>query len=122
MNMKKLITALLLLVTVVLTSGALAGCSAIAGGQAATNTPNLPAVKESSAVIAEGNVVPRDWVQMMTRTGGEVTEVLVKEGDLVEAGAVLVRFGDRESREAALSAAKLEQTQASQALDELKKF
>jgi multidrug resistance efflux pump len=81
----------------------------------------LPAVKESSSVIAEGNVVPRDWVQMMTRTGGEVAEVLVKEGDVVEAGAVLVRFGDRESREAALTAAQLEQTQASQALDELKK-
>lgn len=116
-------TAVILLAVAVLMSGVLAGCNVIAGvgTQAATNTPDLPAVKESSAVIAEGNVVPRDWVQMMTRTGGEVAEVLVMEGDVVEAGAVLVRFKGRQAREAALTAAQLEQTQATQALDELNK-
>lgn len=102
----------------------LVGCSGlpvVGAQQSATSPSGVQPVTGSSSVIAEGNLVPRDWTQMVTRAGGEVAEVLVKEGDLVAAGDVLLRFGDRESREAALSAAQYEATAARQALDVLNK-
>jgi multidrug resistance efflux pump len=116
--MKKLTWISLLIVMTLL-----AGCGGlpVLGAQAVTSTPDLPLVQENSTVIAEGNVVPGEWVQMVTRTGGEVAEVLVKEGDVVEAGTVLLRFGERETREVALAAAIFEETSARQALDELNK-
>jgi multidrug resistance efflux pump len=102
----------------------LAGCdglSAVGAQPAATSTAGVPLVSGSSNVIAEGNLVPRDWVRIMTRAGGEVAEVLVQEGDLVDEGAVLLRFGDLEPRKAALAAAQYEETAARFALDELNK-
>ena len=106
----------------VLAALALAGCDAIAGigKQAApTSTPVL-VVQDTGSVIAEGNVVPLDSARIYTRAGGEVAEVLVREGDVVEKGAVLARFADREAKEAALAAAQLEERAAQKALDDLR--
>jgi multidrug resistance efflux pump len=113
--MKKLTLIIMLTVMTLL-----AGCGSlpVLGAQAVTSTPDLPLVQENSTVIAEGNVVPGEWVRMVTRTGGEVAEVLVREGDVVEAGTVLLRFGERESRDAALATARLEEIAARQALDD----
>ncbi len=70
------------------------------------------------AVIAEGHLVPNDHLYLACAARGKVTEILVKEGDLVRAGDVLVRLGDRQQAEAGLAAARLELVSAQQAYDE----
>ncbi len=98
----------------------LTGCDALSGATAApTQTSEVPLVREEIGVIVEGAIAPRDSARIYTRTGGEVAEVLVKKGDVVEKDAVLVRFGDRESLDAARTAAILEQKAAQKALDDL---
>jgi HlyD family secretion protein len=58
---------------------------------AATATPTIPAVKDSGAIKAEGKLQPAQSVNLSFVTGGEVAEVLVKEGDAVKAGDVIAR-------------------------------
>jgi multidrug resistance efflux pump len=48
-------------------------------------------VKDNSAVKAEGKLEPVQSVKLSFASGGEVAEVLVKEGDTVKAGAVIAR-------------------------------
>lgn len=99
----------------------LAGCGLqpTANASAPTETPVVPVVTKGGAVVVEGNVVPRDFSRVYTRTGGKVLEVLVKEGDIVAEGAVLLRMDGRDQAEAVLSAAELEQLSAQQALVQL---
>ena len=111
------------IVAVVLLILALSACNGlpVVGSQAAsTSTPALLTVQDNGSVIAEGNVVPRDSSRIYTRAGGEVVEVLVKEGDVVEKDAVLLRLGDREAKEAVLASAQLEERAAQKALDDLR--
>jgi HlyD family secretion protein len=55
-------------------------------------TPMAPApVKDSGNVKAEGKLQPVQFVNLNFASGGEVTEVLVKEGDVVKAGDVIAR-------------------------------
>ena len=58
---------------------------------AATATPAIAPVKDNSAVKAEGKLKPAQSVNLSFVTGGEVAEVLVKEGDAVKAGDVIAR-------------------------------
>jgi HlyD family secretion protein len=70
-------------------------------------------------VSAEGKVVPLQYVQLNFRTTGTVKEVFVKQGDQVEADTLLAILTGREDLEAAITAAKLELTNAQQDLDAL---
>ena len=85
----------------------------------ATSTPPVPISTVASGVAAEGHITPRDSVQLAFLTAGDVEDVLVKEGDRVEKGAVLVRLSNREQMEAAVTTARLEQLNAQLALDTL---
>jgi len=87
------------------------------GGQETTPTPQ-PDLLPVDAVIAEGHLVPKDDLTMSFAVRGKVAEILVKEGDMVREGDVLIRLADREQAEAALSAAQLELTTAQQAYDD----
>ncbi|CAG0980682.1 partial Multidrug resistance protein MdtN, partial [Gammaproteobacteria bacterium] len=67
---------------------------AACGGQP-TVTPvptGLPPVKDNSTISAEGKVEPLQLANLSFATGGEVTEVLVKEGDALKAGDVIARL------------------------------
>src|SRR5215212_7009745 len=55
-------------------------------------TAAQPAVAASSAVVAEGRVVPARSVALSFENGGAVADVLVHEGDQVQAGQVLARL------------------------------
>ncbi len=115
---------LLYLLMMVVLAGGMVGCDRMAvAGVSATTTPVVPLVKESSGtVVVEGNIVPRDFTRIYTRTGGKVAEVMVKKGDEVKKDAPLIKlvtYDDAETAQAALTAAKLEQTDAQQALDKL---
>jgi HlyD family secretion protein len=68
---------------------------------------------------AQGRLVPRSWVNLSFPTGGLVDQVLVKEGDRVEAGASLATLGGQEKIAAQIAASELELLNAQQALDEL---
>lgn len=83
--------------------------SACSQAAAATEEPqNIPVVVDESGIVAEGRLVPADFVQLAFASGGQVGEILVAEGDQVEIGQVIARLGDREPFEAAVSAAELE--------------
>jgi multidrug efflux pump subunit AcrA (membrane-fusion protein) len=58
----------------------------------ATTTPTIAPVKDSAAINAEGKLQPLQSVDLSFATGGEVAEVLVKEGDAVKAGDVIARL------------------------------
>ncbi len=53
--------------------------------------PPIAPVKDSAAIKAEGKLQPPESVDLSFATGGEVAEVLVKEGDAVKAGDVIAR-------------------------------
>ncbi len=83
--MKKL--AFLLLISAGLV---MVGCSSTPPVGAATPTVIAP-VKDNSAIKAEGKLEPVQSVNLSFASGGEVAEVLVKEGDTVKAGDVIAR-------------------------------
>lgn len=64
-------------------------------------TFEIPSVS-SGKVEAEGRLVPRTVVDLAFRSSGQVVEVLVEEGQLVEAGGVIARLGNRAPLEAAI--------------------
>ena len=82
--------------------------------------PALPAVQQADAPLSvEGRLVPRNYVALSTAASGQVIGLAVREGDQVQAGAVLLRLGDQEQMEARLAAAEFELLSARQALDRL---
>src|SRR5512138_964722 len=81
----------------------LAACSAIGIGPQATPTPVTTPEVESAQVRAEGRVVPRHFANLSTAASGQVTELLAQEGQQVDAGAVILRLGDREQYQADLA-------------------
>lgn len=70
------------------------------GGQAAQQvalqlTPTAPADSvepEPRQITAKGEIVPARWANLSFETSGVIQDVLVKEGDRVQAGDVLVRL------------------------------
>ena len=67
-------------------------CSGSSAAPAAQAT--LPPVTDDVAVSAEGRLVPVESVALSFGIGGEVAEVLVKEGDSVKAGDRIARLND----------------------------
>jgi len=60
---------------------------------------SAPTVQEDFRVDVSvtGKLVPASWTTAGTTVNGQVTEILVKEGDLVTAGDVLLRLDDRDA-------------------------
>lgn len=79
----------------------------------------VPTAVVDESVIAQGNLVPADYILLSFGVAGQISEVLVEEGELVEADQVLARIGDTENLEAQVMAAKLAVLQAEQALKNL---
>lgn len=99
----KLIVLLLLLGSL-----SIAACSTI---PASANEPEQtapPVVIANTRVVADGMLVPQDYVDLGFVGGGEVAEVLVEERDAVNAGDVLARLNGWERLEASVAAARLE--------------
>jgi len=81
----------------------LTGCSQEVAATA-ESTP-LPVVAyDPRKVMAEGVIEPAQWRALSFQITGEVVEVLVQEGDTVEAGAVLARLDTAEMERAAARA------------------
>jgi len=120
MSNKKKFYLIVLTISVSLWTG-LSGC----GGKSTSTM--LPAeatlisapVRSEGKVVAEARVVPRESAQLSFSTSGTIEEVLVGEGEEVNAGQVITRLEGREQLEAAIKAAELELLSASQALKNL---
>ena len=52
----------------------------------------------TAAVAGSGSVAAEQTVNLAFQTGGTVTDVLVKEGDVVQSGQALARLDDWKSR------------------------
>ena len=98
----KYLFSLIILLSVVL----LSACAS-ASAQELDDPTALPPVQDF-AVIAEGRLVPNEFVQLAFVSGGQVADILVEEGDQVKSGEVIARLGDRETLEANLATAELE--------------
>jgi len=104
-----------------LLSGLLAACT-LGLGSTGTPTPTAVATEASANVVqAEGRLVPHHYANLATAASGQVTEILVKEGDQVESGAPLLQLGDREQYQADIASAELALLNAQQELDDLEK-
>jgi multidrug resistance efflux pump len=98
----------------------LSACSALPIG----NTPEpeeteIPVVQADLGIIAEGRLVPSEFVNLSFKSGGQVHEVLYEEGEVVSDGDVIAILGNREQLEVAVANAELEKLSAEQALDAL---
>jgi len=76
--------------------------------------------KTGDRIVSEGVVVPIQYTYLSFETQGVVEEVMVAEGENVEAGGLIARLKGSAQLEAAVSAAELELLSAEQALDNLK--
>lgn len=108
----KRLLPLLLLGTLALT--------ACGGGAAATAEGGAPpVVADDFAVIADGRLLPRQFVQLSFSAGGRVAEVLAREGDALAQGDVIARLENSEALRAEADRASLELLNARQALADL---
>ena len=105
--------SLIPLTVILLASLLLADCQAggLPGNAAGTPTPIPPSLADVSIVV-DGQLVPRESVTLAFDVSGEVAEILVEEGDVVSAGDVLARLGNREQYISAVASARLEQAAA----------
>ncbi len=95
--MRKIIIPLVVLILV--SGGAFAAFrSGLFGASQAQLTPTAAPIAPAAplAVIADGKVVPITEVQLAFERSGTVAEVLVTEGDLVQAGQALARLDPRD--------------------------
>ncbi|BAJ62145.1 HlyD family secretion protein [Anaerolinea thermophila] len=99
----------------------LAGCSALPWAQSAPQATPVPTVSENGGVLAEAKLVPNDSASLFFLSGGTLAEVLVSEGEQVQAGQVLARLSESAQAQATLAQAKAELLAAQQALDTLNK-
>ena len=96
----------------------LAGCQA-----AQQSTPQvevqgaLPTVLGETRLIVDGNLVPAEFVDLSFNMGGTIVDVLVAEGEQVEAGQVIAQLDQRERLAAAVANTELELVNARQALE-----
>jgi multidrug resistance efflux pump len=100
----------------VLLALALTACGA---GKASQATPaaTQPPVVADSTIVAEGRVEPSNYADVAFNGSGVISDVLVKEGDLVKKGDVLVRLGNESDK--TYTTAQLELVTAQQAYDDL---
>ncbi|MCJ7432715.1 MAG: HlyD family efflux transporter periplasmic adaptor subunit [Anaerolineales bacterium] len=89
-----------------------------AGNTSATEAAAVPTVKADDTVISEGRVEPVRFVEFGFSAGGLISEVLVKQGDPVEAGQVIARLesGDAQTLETAQAATARELADANEAV------
>lgn len=97
----------------------LAACAQENPAEATPVVYDSSAISVSNTVIADGEVVPAQDVQLVFKASGVVEAVLVEEGQTVRAGDVLFRLEDQQVLRADLEKAQLEKLNAQQALDDL---
>jgi multidrug resistance efflux pump len=80
---------------------------------------NVPVVTDDFAVVAEGRLLPAQFANLSFEAGGKIAEVLVTEGQGVNADDVIARLENSESLKAQVAGAEAELLNAQQAIDTL---
>jgi multidrug efflux pump subunit AcrA (membrane-fusion protein) len=116
---KFLLSAVILLP--LLTSPGLGSQYSLAAGSSALNSNDAsPALSDHPAEVElKGHLVPGQWLNLGFSSGGEIDQILVKEGDIVQAGQPVAQLGNLESYSANIAAAEFELVQAQLALKDL---
>lgn len=114
MKKLRLLIPVLVLVTLVL-----AGCAGSNPFAASPTSTPLPPVETGGAMSVEGRVIPRQYVDLAFTAPGRIDAIQVREGDLVEAGALLMKQANPEPIQAQLANAKAQELNAQQTLDRL---
>jgi HlyD family secretion protein len=121
--MKKVLVGIVVVAVLVGAGSTLLGCALPrppgAPAEAEPTAALVPVVRDSSDIVADAVVVPVRDAQLSLPTGGIVAEVLVAEGDQVEAGQVLVRL-DSARQEAAVAQAEAQVLRVQNTVAELK--
>ncbi len=78
-----------------------------------------PSVAGAQASSQKGRLVPKQWASLSFPVDGLTSEILVKEGQSVQAGTTLARLSDSKKYEAKIAAAEQELLSAQQAYEVL---
>ena len=104
------------LLVFILLALALTACGAGKAAQATPEAAPSPVVADNS-IVSEGRVEPVDYADVAYNASGIVSDVLVKEGDQVNQGDVLVKLGNESDK--SYTAAQEELVSAQKAYDDL---
>jgi len=118
--MKK-ITILSILFVLLLTVCGASACTTVAAATPTAEPITEPKVAASNEITAEGKLLPIQAEELSFAQSGVVDEILYLEGDTVSAGDVIATLIGKDTVQAELAAAQLEQTTAQQAMDALKR-
>ena len=92
--------------------------AAAAHSSQTTQTELIVVPEMQTPIQVEGRIVPANYVQLSPLISGHVTDLQVQEGDLVQAGTLLMVVGDRQQLLADIQTAKYELLEAQQELDD----
>jgi len=99
----------------------ISACSSASSSTKNAQPTSIPPVASNTNIVAESKIAPHDSRDLSFFTSGQVSEVLVKEGDVVKTGDLLARLGDRERIEAQISTSETALLNAQRALNDLNK-
>ncbi|MBC7878139.1 MAG: efflux RND transporter periplasmic adaptor subunit [Anaerolineales bacterium] len=102
------------LLTLIVLTLSMAACGSATATPQATE---IPIVVADDTIIAEGRVEPIQYAEIAFNASGAISEVLVKEGQLVKEGDPLIRLGGESDTNYA--AAQVELVSAQKAWDDL---
>lgn len=98
----------------------LASCTLAGDGSSVIAfTADEQILRAETGIQLKGRLIPRSYVELAFSAPSRADQVLIQEGDRVEAGAVLIRNDQYHAREAGLARAELEDKLAEQALEDL---
>lgn len=107
------------IIIIALSSLILTACGSIGAPADDAAPTEIPIVITDTDVVAEGRLVPNDSANLSFKTAGQVTEILITEGDTVEAGQVIARLDNSEQLQSAIANAEAELLNAQLARDAL---
>lgn len=108
-----------LIIIIALGSLFLSACDSIGAPADDAAPTEIPIVITDTDVVAEGRLVPNDSANLSFKAAGQVTEILITEGDTVEAGQVIARLDNSEQLQSAIANAEAELLNAQLARDAL---
>lgn len=82
----------------------LTSCGGLGASQSSATPTVMPTVTMSTAIVAEGRVLPLQFARLSFALAGRMAEIAVREGDTVSAGQLLVRLDDAQARAAVAEA------------------
>jgi len=87
--------------------------------RAASQPNDSRQIEQETSLVLEGRLEPSHFAQLTVSLPARIDQVLVDEGDQVEAGTVVLRLDSYQALKAELAAAELEKLLAQQTLDEV---